>query len=76
VLDLLNFCGRVASAVLTITGAGVIDKQTLHGKAVAAASRRAEVPVVAVCGRSTLSRVQQAESGSTGSTSSSTSSPI
>lgn len=42
---------------LVITGEGALDEQTLHGKApagVAAAARAQGVPVVAVCGRSTL----------------------
>ena len=57
-LDLLDFAGRVRSADLVITGEGSLDEQTLRGKApagVAAVSRAAEVPVIAVCGRSSLS---------------------
>lgn len=42
---------------LVITGEGSLDEQTLHGKApagVAAAARARGIPVVAVCGRTTL----------------------
>jgi len=58
VLDLVDFQSQLAGADLVITGEGALDHQTLHGKApvgVASAARRAGVPVVAVCGRSTLS---------------------
>ena len=47
----------VAGADLVVTGEGSLDEQTLHGKApagVAAAARRAGVPVVAVAGRCLL----------------------
>jgi glycerate kinase len=57
VLDLVRFRDRVDGADLVITGEGALDEQTLHGKApvgVAAAARRARVPVVAVCGSNTL----------------------
>ncbi len=57
VLDLVRFRDRVEGADLVITGEGALDEQTLHGKApvgVAAAARRAGVPVVAVCGSNTL----------------------
>jgi glycerate kinase len=65
-LDLLDIHDRLAATILTITGEGTIDEQTLQGKApagVAAASRAAGVPVVAVCGRCTLSRAQHAKAG-------------
>lgn len=48
---------RLAGADLVITGEGSLDAQSLGGKTplgVAAAARAASVPVVAVCGRSTL----------------------
>ncbi|MET8158463.1 glycerate kinase [Sphaerisporangium sp. NPDC005289] len=56
-LDLLGFAGRLDGARLVITGEGSLDRQTLRGKApagVAEAAGRAGVPVVAVCGRRTL----------------------
>ncbi|MFG1695782.1 glycerate kinase [Nonomuraea sp. NPDC049309] len=57
-LDLLGFDAHAEGARLVITGEGSLDEQTLRGKApagVARAAARAGVPVVAVCGRSTLS---------------------
>ena len=48
---------RIAAADLVITGEGSLDDQSLGGKTplgVAAAARAAGVPVIAVCGRSTL----------------------
>jgi glycerate kinase len=48
---------HIASADLVITGEGSLDEQSLGGKApvgVARAAQRAGVPVVAVCGRTTL----------------------
>jgi glycerate kinase len=58
VLELVGFADEVAGADLVVTGEGTLDEQTLHGKApagVAAAAAAAGVPVVAVCGRNTLS---------------------
>ncbi len=49
-----------------LTGEGCLDEQTLRGKApagVAAAARAAGIPVVAVCGRSTLDASALAEAG-------------
>jgi len=60
-LDLLGFTRRLADARLVITGEGSLDAQTLRGKApvgVARAAARANVPVVAVCGRRTLTGEQ------------------
>ncbi len=57
VLDLVGFHARLAGADLVITGEGSLDEQTLHGKApagVAAAASAKGIPVVAVCGRTTL----------------------
>lgn len=57
VLDLVGFEERLAGVDLVVTGEGMIDEQTLHGKAVAgvtAAARAAGIPVVAVCGRNVL----------------------
>ncbi|RCG28406.1 glycerate kinase [Sphaerisporangium album] len=60
-LDLLGFSARLSGARLVITGEGSLDGQTLRGKApmgVAAAAAEAGVPVVAVCGRRTLTAEQ------------------
>jgi glycerate kinase len=57
VLELVDFAERVAGADLVVTGEGMLDEQTLYGKApagVAAAAGFSGVPVVAVCGRNTL----------------------
>ncbi|SDR09219.1 glycerate kinase [Thermostaphylospora chromogena] len=57
-LDLLGFAGHLDGARLVVTGEGALDEQTLRGKApagVAARAAAAGVPVVAVCGRRTLS---------------------
>ncbi|MFH0241723.1 glycerate kinase [Streptomyces sp. HK10] len=56
-LEVLGFAGALERAALVITGEGSLDAQTLRGKApagVAAAARRAGLPVVAVCGRLTI----------------------
>ncbi len=53
---------RLAGADLVITGEGSLDEQSLLGKTpmgVARAAARAGVPVVAVCGRTTLTPEQQ-----------------
>lgn len=66
VLELVGFDAVAADADLVITGEGSLDDQTLHGKApvgVAAACRRLGVPVVAVCGRTTLSPAALQEAG-------------
>jgi glycerate kinase len=68
VLELVGFHEALATLGahdLVITGEGSLDEQTLHGKApagVAAAAAAHGVPVVAVCGRSTLptERLEQA----------------
>lgn len=60
-LELLGFTSQLAGARLVITGEGSLDAQTLRGKApvgVARAAARAGVPVVAVCGRRTLTGEQ------------------
>ncbi len=57
VLELMGFADRLTGIDLVITGEGSLDEQTLHGKVVAgvaAAAGAAGVPVVAVCGRTTL----------------------
>jgi glycerate kinase len=66
VLELIGFAALLSGAALVVTGEGALDEQTLHGKApvgVAAAARRAGVPVVAVCGRCTLPADQLAAAG-------------
>ncbi|MFD2353489.1 glycerate kinase [Nonomuraea ferruginea] len=65
-LDLLGFHEHVKGARLVITGEGSLDEQTLRGKApagVARAAAAAGVPVVAVCGRRTLTDEQLREAG-------------
>ncbi|TMR09736.1 glycerate kinase [Nonomuraea turkmeniaca] len=57
-LGLLGFGTHVEGARLVVTGEGSLDEQSLRGKApigVAQAAAKAGVPVVAVCGRRTLS---------------------
>ncbi|MEU8551228.1 glycerate kinase [Streptomyces roseoverticillatus] len=66
ILDVLGFAGALADADLVITGEGSLDAQTLRGKApagVAAAARARGVPVVAVCGRLTLSTEELSAAG-------------
>ncbi|SEL22301.1 glycerate kinase [Nonomuraea pusilla] len=56
-LDLLGFGELVRDARLVVTGEGSLDEQSLRGKApvgIAQAAAKAGVPVVAVCGRRTL----------------------
>ncbi|MET7641209.1 glycerate kinase [Streptomyces sp. NPDC005438] len=58
-LEVLGFEEALARADLVVTGEGSLDEQTLRGKApagVAAAARRSEKPVVAVCGRLKLGK--------------------
>ncbi len=53
-LEVVGFAAAVEGADLVVTGEGALDEQSLHGKAplgVAAAARRAGVPVVALVGR-------------------------
>lgn len=66
VLDLVGFHDLLAGADLVVTGEGALDEQTLHGKApagVAAAARRAGVPVVAVCGVNRLDPARMRAAG-------------
>lgn len=66
ILDLARFDSVLSGARLVITGEGSLDEQTLLGKApagVARAARRADVPVVAVCGRSLLTAAQAEQAG-------------
>ena len=59
-LELVGFDAalqQLTSDDLVVTGEGSLDEQTLHGKApagVAAAAAARGIPVVAVCGRTTL----------------------
>ena len=65
-LDLLGFHRHLEGARLVITGEGSLDEQTLRGKApagVARAAAAAGVPVVAICGRRTLTDEQLREAG-------------
>ncbi|WP_112238376.1 glycerate kinase [Kribbella monticola] len=65
-LELVGFHERVEDVELVITGEGALDEQTLRGKAVAgvaAAARKAGVPVVAVCGSNRLSEERLREAG-------------
>lgn len=66
VLEFTELAARLAGADLVITGEGSLDEQSLLGKTpmgVARAAAAAGVPVVAVCGRTTLTAEQQQESG-------------
>lgn len=57
-LELLEFTDLVDGATLVVTGEGSLDHQSMHGKApvgVAAAAKKAGVPVVAAVGRTLLS---------------------
>ncbi|BCW73032.1 glycerate kinase [Arthrobacter sp. NicSoilB8] len=66
VLEFTRLGDRLAGADLVITGEGSLDEQSLLGKTpmgVARAAARAGVPVVAVCGRTTLTQRQQVDSG-------------
>ncbi|MET4134702.1 glycerate kinase [Pseudarthrobacter sp. PvP090] len=66
VLEFTGLADRLAGADLVITGEGSLDEQSLLGKTpmgVARAAARAGVPVVAVCGRTTLTPDQQNDSG-------------
>ncbi|WP_347697470.1 glycerate kinase [Nonomuraea sp. B12E4] len=65
-LDLLGFGEQVEGARLVITGEGSLDEQSLRGKApigVAQAAAKAGVPVVAVCGRRTLTDAELKAAG-------------
>jgi glycerate 2-kinase len=66
ILDLVDFPAVLPGARLVITGEGSLDAQTLHGKApagVAGAARAADIPVVAVAGRSLLSPAELEPAG-------------
>ncbi|MGB3764603.1 MAG: glycerate kinase, partial [Ornithinimicrobium sp.] len=66
VFDLVGFEEQLEGVDLVITGEGSLDEQTLNGKApagVAAKARSRGIPVVAVCGRTTLSPQRLHEAG-------------
>jgi glycerate kinase len=66
VLEFTELEQRLAGADLVITGEGSLDEQSLLGKTpmgVARAAAARGVPVVAVCGRTTLTPEQQQDSG-------------
>lgn len=66
VLEFTDLEHRLAGADLVITGEGSLDAQSLSGKTpigVARAAARANVPVLAVCGRTTLSALALAGAG-------------
>ena len=65
-LGLTGLAEKINGADLVITGEGSLDEQSLFGKApmgVATAARAAGVPVVAVCGRTTLDAATLADAG-------------
>ncbi|MCU1515595.1 MAG: glycerate kinase [Pseudarthrobacter sp.] len=66
VLEFTELARRLVGANLVITGEGSLDEQSLLGKTpmgVARAAAAAGIPVVAVCGRTTLAPEQQQDSG-------------
>jgi glycerate kinase len=66
VLEFTRLAERLDGADLVITGEGSLDEQSLLGKTpmgVARAAAEAGVPVLAVCGRTTLTPEQQQSSG-------------
>jgi len=66
VLEFTGLHTRVAGAALVITGEGCLDRQSLGGKApvgVARAAARAGVPIIAVCGQSTLAPDELSDAG-------------
>lgn len=66
VLEFTRLSERLEGADLVITGEGSLDEQSLLGKTpmgVARAAAGAGLPVLAVCGRTTLSAEQQQGSG-------------
>ncbi|MFD4421665.1 glycerate kinase [Agromyces sp. NPDC058484] len=66
VLEFAGLDERIAGADLVITGEGSLDEQSFGGKTpigVARAAAAASVPVIAVCGRTTLSSARLREAG-------------
>jgi glycerate kinase len=65
-LELTGFHEHLAGSRLVVTGEGSLDRQSLRGKApvgVAAAARKAGIPVVAVAGRNLLTPGELAGAG-------------
>lgn len=66
VLEFVGLADRLAGADLVVTGEGSLDEQSLGGKTplgVATTAHAAGVPVVAVCGRTTLDEETRRASG-------------
>jgi glycerate kinase len=66
VLEFTGLVDRIAGADLVITGEGSLDEQSLLGKTpmgVARAAAAQGVPVIAVCGRTTLHESQASSAG-------------
>lgn len=66
VLELVRFDERIRGTHLVITGEGSLDEQSLGGKSplgVAQAATALGIPVIAVCGRSTLTPEQGIAAG-------------
>jgi glycerate kinase len=66
VLEFTQLAQRLAGADLVITGEGSLDEQSLLGKTplgVARAAAAAGIPVMAVCGRTTLGRQELTDAG-------------
>lgn len=64
VLELTGLAGRLEDARLVITGEGSLDEQSLGGKTpLGVATAAGDIPVIAVCGRTTLTQAQAAEAG-------------
>ncbi|MFN8393620.1 MAG: glycerate kinase [Bacteroidia bacterium] len=68
VMEALQVPQAISEADLVITGEGMLDDQSLHGKAAIALSRAAQrqsKPVLAICGKISLAPEQQQEAGIT-----------
>jgi len=66
VFGITGLAATIAGSDLVITGEGSLDEQSLGGKVpvgVARLAKNAGVSVVAVCGRTTLTRAQQSDAG-------------
>lgn len=66
VLDIVGFHEALEGADLVVTGEGMLDEQTLRGKApagVAAAAKAAGVPIVAVAGKCVLDEARMHDVG-------------
>lgn len=66
ILEFTSLAAKLEGAALVITGEGSLDEQSLGGKTptgVADAARAAGIPIVAVCGRTTLTEAQISTAG-------------